>query len=186
MIFRTICCGLILSSSLAANAGEILSSDQINLLKIERQNLIEKRELSVAQIINNEKKIEMLLAWANGSKPDTLKDKVAPTASAVVSGGVATTYLIKYMPEVLATLPVSVQRIIKVTPALAGLVAAVYFGYDSVEYNKITGQLSTFDTPDKRQALYIVLIKLREYLSEEIEFITIEINALDAQLNIYE
>ncbi|MCB0349639.1 MAG: hypothetical protein KDD38_00555 [Bdellovibrionales bacterium] len=186
MTLRTLCCGLILFSSLAANAGEILSSDQINLLKIERQNLIEERENAVAQIISNEKKIEMLLDWANGNKPSTIKDKVAPAASAVVAGGAATTYLIKYMPEVLASLPVSVQRVIKATPALAGIVAAVYFGYDSVEYHKVTGQLLSLDTIDKRQALYTILIAYREALGEEIELITKEINALDAQLNMYE
>lgn len=186
MTLRNICWGLILFTSLTASAGEILTSDQVNLLKIERQDLIESRDFNIEQIVLNEKKIEMLIEWANGDKPSTLADKVAPAAGAISTGAAATALLHKYMPQLLARLPLSVQRIVKGAPALAGLIASVYFGYDGIEYNGMVNQLKSYTTPSSQQDLYKKLLSNREYFKEQIELLSLQINALDAQLNMYE
>lgn len=176
-----------------AKAENPLTTDQFNQIKIERRKLIVAREKAISQIVANERKIEIYLAWADGKDPNVITDKAIPAASAAMTGaGASVAMYKKYFPAFLSKLPANVQKWIKRSPALTGLLAAIYLAYDSMEYNTLVNEMKMRidERPDGGKpitdALYQQLISERTKLADEIELLSLQINELNALLNIYE
>lgn len=176
-----------------AKAEDRLTTDQFNQIKIERRKLIVAREKAISQIVANERKIEIYLAWADGKDPNVITDKAIPAASAAMTGtGASVAMYKKYFPTFLSKLPANVQKWVKRSPALTGLLAAIYLAYDSVEYNTLVNEIKL--RMDERpnggkpttDALYQQLISERTKLADEIELLSLQINELNTLLNIYE
>lgn len=138
-MFKNAIIALVVLFGCAANAQEVLTADQYNMLRIERKKLIVERQKALDELLDNAKKMEIYLAWTNpetDKKPDVVNDKILP-ATYYVLGGTATSYVLfqKYFPEFLKRLPPRVQTIIKLTPALYAFVQAAFLTYDANEYS---------------------------------------------------
>ncbi len=132
----------LLLTTVTGSAAEILTTDQLNVLLIQRRQIVERQTQAMNEFILNEKKIELLLAWARGENPSTVKNKIVPAAVTGGAGLALTLYVKKHLPKILAALPPSVQNLAKYAPALAGTIAAAYVAWDTKEYSKMLEQMT--------------------------------------------